>query len=357
MAKSNKINLLICTQKVDSNDSILGFFHDWLKEFSQHCNQLTVICLEKGNYNLPDNVKVLSLGKESGQSKLKYILNFYKYICRYKKDYDTVLVHMNPEYICLGGWLWRIWQKKIGLWYMHKSVNFKLWLAEKFTHIIFSATKESFRLKTGKLKLTGHGINLNKFNYFSSDIDKNNLKLINSGRLSPVKKIENLVQFAHQLNQQKVNFTFQIIGNFSDQNYEDKIKNLIQKHELEEQIKFIGKVPNSQLNQYLQKADIFIHSSNTGSLDKSILEAMASGLICFTDNDSAQEIFKDNNLELLNYDNIEELDKKFIEFLDLDEEEQERIRIKLKKLVENNHNLEKLIIKIKDGLSSSTPSK
>ena len=58
------MKLLITTQTVNINDPVLGFFHRWLKEFAENCEQVTVICLQVGEYQLPPNVKVISLGKE-----------------------------------------------------------------------------------------------------------------------------------------------------------------------------------------------------------------------------------------------------------------------------------------------------
>jgi len=66
-------NLLIVTQKMDKDDPILGFFNSWVKEFAKIVPFVTIICLKKGKSDLPDNTKVLSLGKEDGISKAKYI--------------------------------------------------------------------------------------------------------------------------------------------------------------------------------------------------------------------------------------------------------------------------------------------
>ena len=54
-------------------------------------------------------------------------------------------------------------QKKTLLWYTHKAVNWKLKLAEKLVDKIFTASKESFRLPSKKVEITGHGIDLEKF--------------------------------------------------------------------------------------------------------------------------------------------------------------------------------------------------
>ncbi|HRH30994.1 MAG TPA: hypothetical protein PK886_02950, partial [Candidatus Paceibacterota bacterium] len=97
------MKILITTQIIDTNDPILGFFHSWLKEFSKNFERVVVVCLKKGEFDLLENVEVLSLGKEGGVSRIKYIFNFYKYIFKERKNYDVVFVHMNEEYVLLGG--------------------------------------------------------------------------------------------------------------------------------------------------------------------------------------------------------------------------------------------------------------
>jgi hypothetical protein len=138
------MKLLIITQKVDRTDSVLGFFHRWIEEFAKHCEELNVICLCKGEFNLPNNVKVWSLGKEENVSKIKYLYRFYSLVWRLRKNYDSVFVHMNQVYVILGGLLWRLWKKKISLWYVHRQVSPSLKIAEKMVQVIFTTAPESF---------------------------------------------------------------------------------------------------------------------------------------------------------------------------------------------------------------------
>ena len=104
---------MVITQKVDQTDGLLGFFQRWLEELARHYSQVVVICLFKGQADLPPNVRVLSLGKESGAGRLVYFWRFFKYVIAERKNYDSVFVHMNPEYLVLAGWLWRLLRRPL----------------------------------------------------------------------------------------------------------------------------------------------------------------------------------------------------------------------------------------------------
>ena len=130
------MRLLIVTQAVDLNDPILGFFHSWIEELAKRCESVHVICLKEGRHNLPANVRIHSLGKESGVSRLHYIWRFYKYIWVLRNEYDTVFVHMNQEYVLLGGKFWRLWRERIILWRNHKMGSIWTHIAGFFAHTV-----------------------------------------------------------------------------------------------------------------------------------------------------------------------------------------------------------------------------
>jgi glycosyltransferase involved in cell wall biosynthesis len=338
------MKLLIITQAVDKNNPVLGFFHDWLTHFSQHVDSLTVICLEKGNYSLPNNVNVLSLGKEEkGHSKSKYILNFYKYIWHERKNYDAVFVHMNPVYVVLGGILWRLLGKKIGLWYTHKHVDFKLRLAALFSNIIFTASPESFRLKTSKLVITGHGIDTHLFSpgHHSPDSLK---KLLTIGRISPVKDYDTLISAVSLLKQKKPNVHTTIVGGAGkaeDAEYIKRLHEKVNQENLSSVITFAGPVHHDGIVSYLHNASIFVHMSETGSLDKAVLEAMSAGLVVVSSNDAMKNVLGQYNLVFKKKDS-EDLARIVTRLLE-NPGELETLSKKMREYVVENHNIEKLI--------------
>lgn len=289
------MRLLIVTQSLNSKNPLLGFFVFWVKEFAKNFSFVTVICLEKGECDLPNNVKVLSLGKEEGKSRLKHLLRFYRYIWQERASCDVVFVHMNPIYVILGGIFWRVWGKKIGLWYTHKHVDLKLKMATLFSHIIFSASKESFRLNTKKLIVTGHGIPTDLFPKSVRSNIGSPLKLIIAGRVSPIKQIEKAIYILKELNS-ILNTTLTIAGgptNTEDELYLDKVRLTVQRTGVADRVHYLGHIPFSKMFSILKEHDIMLHTSQTGSLDKVVLEALLSSVLVITENESFKSDFQD----------------------------------------------------------------
>lgn len=272
------MKLLIVTQVVDADDPRLGFFVRWIEEFATHTERVEVICLKEGKYALPQNVRVHSLGKENGVSRLKYVLNFYRYIWQLRRDYDAVFVHMNPEYVVLGGLLWRLWHKRIALWYMHKSVTLKLRMATFFADDIFTASKESFRVSTNKLHITGHGIDTDFF--FPDPSVVRGDWILSVGRLTKSKRHDLAIRRAAQEGR-----TLRIAGEGPERAHLESLA-----EELHTTVQFLGPLTQAQLRDQYRTASYFIHTSETGSLDKVVLEALACGLRVVTNDPALKQL-------------------------------------------------------------------
>lgn len=294
------MKLLIVTQKVNKDDPILGFFHRWIIEFAKHCESVVVICLEKGVYDLPANVKVLSLGKENGVSRLEYLRRFYSYIWKERRNYDVVFVHMNPIYVILGGFLWKILGKKVSLWYTHKNVDWKLRIAEKLVHKIFTASKESFRLVSKKVQVMGHGIDVDVFAPSSaSDINRQNNQIVSVGRISSTKNQLSMIKGFEILKSLGYNGNLSIVGGpitADDIKYYKDLKEYVRSNDLQDFVNFKGPISPDGVVDIYRQADVFINLSSTGSMDKAVLEAMACNLKVITSNEAFKNILPSENL-------------------------------------------------------------
>src|SRR3990167_5838602 len=302
------MKLLIITQKVDINDDNLGFFHGWLKKLAQKAD-IFVIANYVGKYDLPSNVKIFSLGKEIGVGRLVKIFKYQWFLLKLLPKVDGVFFHMCPEYVLGAHLLQKIFRKKTLLWYTHKSVNWKLRLAEKLTDKIFTASKESFRLPSKKVEVTGHGIDTEKFKVQSSKFKSNEnskFRIISVGRISPVKNYEIMINMAEILKNKDfsaqggsaLGWEIKIAGApilENDKKYFEKLKNLIKEKKLDDIVEFVGPISNKDIAEFYQGGDLFINISDTGSLDKAVLEAMACGLKILTSNEAFKYILPEEN--------------------------------------------------------------
>lgn len=285
------MKLLIITQKVDKDDSNLGFFHDWLDKMAGLAD-IFIIANEVKEYNLPENIKIYSLGKERKNCRIIRVIRYWLLLLKLLPKSDGIFFHMCPEYVLAAGFLPKIFRKKSLLWYTHKSVNWKLWLAEKLVNKIFTASRESFRLASKKVKIVGHGINVDFFKPGIVGRPKD-LKLLTVGRISPVKDLEVLISAVAELKNKFPGIIFDIAGEpllKEDKNYLGNLKSLIQNRGLGNNIFFAGAKKYSDLPAVYNSHNVFIHASRTGSMDKAVLEALACGLNIFTSSEAYADL-------------------------------------------------------------------
>lgn len=351
------MKLLILTQKVDQHDAVLGFMHGWIAEFAKHCDRVTVIALEVGAYDLPPHVQVFSLGKQYGApasgffDRLTYVANFYRLIFRERKHYDAVFVHMNSEYVLLGGIPWRLLGKRVGLWYAHGHVPLALRLALALSSIVFTSTTSGFRIVSPKVAVTGQGIDTLRFAYTPRSHKKGEaFRLIMVGRISPVKDYATLLRAVHLLNVGQIPIALDIVGGAGTREqeaYVEDLKQLVQELDIADEVSFHGAVANDQIATLLERAHCFVNTSKTGSFDKAVGEAMAAGLPVLTCNEAFIEVLgKYHERLMFSKGDATMLAKKISEIITQSDNERNALGQSLRTLIEKHHGLPQFVEKI-----------
>lgn len=293
------MKILVVTQKIDRLDSNLGFFHRWVEKLSEK-SEIVVIANYVGSYEFNKNVSVFSLGKENGFGRFRRFFIYQRLLLKFLSSSRGAFFHMCPEYV-LGAWLLpKIFRKKSLLWYVHKSVGVRLWLAEKLVNKVFTASAESFRLKSKKMEIVGHGIDIELFKPGLPE-PFSGVKMLTVGRISPVKDLKTLVfAVAELVRRAKFSADLDVVGEpalSEDENYFKEIKEISESAGSGKAIKFLGPKYYWELPDIYGSHNVFIHASKTGSLDKAVLEALACGKNVFTSSEA--------------YDNLSSLIVKF----------------------------------------------
>lgn len=326
-ALPNAMRLLIVTQKVDMNDSMLGFFHSWILELAKHFEYITVICLFRGEYDLPKNVRVFSLGKEEEGSRirktLRYVIRFYGYIWGERKNYDAIFVHMNQEYVLLGAPLWKLLGKKVTMWRNHHFGNIFTRLAMIFCDTIFCTSQYSFTATSPKTVLMPVGIDTEHF-YRDDRIKRENKSILFLARMSPVKRPHLVIESLRRLNETGTKFAADFYGDSlpKDTPYLESLKEKIKEYALDGHIIFKEGISNSKTPYIYAAHDIFINASPSGMYDKTIFEAMACESLVLVSNLNLKGQIDD--LFIFKENDEADLSKKLKPLLKLDANARER---------------------------------
>lgn len=119
-------------------------------------------------------------------------------------------------------------------------------------------------------------------NYFKpkkiSLVDKNKIKLLYVGMIVERKRIHISINVVKDLIKSGFNeIEFNIIGPIISRKYFNKLKKLVKKLNLTDNIKFIYQIPYKDLLPYYQNADLFMFPSDRETFGMVIIEAMACG--------------------------------------------------------------------------------
>lgn len=328
------MRLLIITQRVDKNDPILGFFHGWLQAFGERGIGVMVLGQQVGEQELPENVRVFSLGKERGKNRAAQIFQFWKLITAESRTYDRVLVHMTPVWVVLGWPVWMIRRKPVYLWYEARGGGWALLLALRMVRKVFGATDYGLPRNSQRHVIVGHGIDTERFRP-DPQAHKEGL-LVTVGRVTPVKHYDVLLQALSTLPQ---HCTLRIAGGTfteRDRKEEQRLQALILELRLSARVT-IGWMGPADIVGLLQSADCMLHAC-TGGLDKCVLEAMACGCPVVSSSEAATRV-----LPQVCITTDEEMGERVRRILTLSPGEREEISRELRQRVVNGHSLQHLV--------------
>jgi len=285
------MKLLIVTQAVDENDPVLGFFTNWLAVFATRFSRIEVICLREGKHALPENVRIWSLGKEKTAResaradvlsdmiyhitrRIVFSFRFVSLVWRLRHEYDAVLVHMNPEYVILGGAWWRAAGKKVALWYNHPHKGVRFTLAALLANKLFYTSPYAAPAGRAKAIRMPAGIDTMLFSPPSSSAKRERALVYVQGRVAPSKRVDAMLRAVRTL-REKIPAARIVLAGPVDPNYDEMLR-----WEFEDLVKanaltFAGSVPNAKSPANFSAAGVSMNLAASGHFDKSVLEALA----------------------------------------------------------------------------------
>ena len=287
------MHVVILTQVLDRQDAVLGFFHGWCDHFGRHLERLTVMAQRVGKVELPPNVSVISLGKDEGGGRGRMLKRLTQRLVdlRDADRPDAIWAHMVPKLVLCAAPVAVPRGIPIYLWYTHSQVDWSLRAAVPFVRKVFTASAESFRLplREEKLVITGHGIDCR---HFGLGTGARPIDALVVGRIAPSKGQDEIIKALAQL---KPVPRTEVVGDIllaKDEAFRDRLLALIRMNpHLTPKMTMRGAVPWPDIPSVMRRARVLVDASRTGSIDKVVLEAMASGTVPLTCNEAFAPLF------------------------------------------------------------------
>lgn len=344
--------LLLFNLATDADDPTLGFTTTWINALAVHYDALDVITMRAGRLAVAPNVCVYSVGKEKGYSEPRRALEFYRLLIGLLRQhhYAACFAHMMPLFALMGAPLLKLARVPITLWYVHKSVTRLLWLAEKSVDHVVTASAESFRLPSRKVIVTGHGIDTELF-HPDRVSPHEGFTIISVGRIAPVKRLDVMLEAVRILVQEHGlrNVRLRLVGE-TDSPTAAALRQTALEQGLADVLELRAGVPYLQVPALYHTADVYVNMSETGSLDKALLEAMACGLPVVTGNDAGRSLLSTWSDRLtVPMGNARALAEKLAAQYHLSPDERHALGLELRQIVIEHHSLAALATRLSKG--------
>jgi glycosyltransferase involved in cell wall biosynthesis len=349
------MRLLIINFEMDPSSAVLAWQFSVALQLADYCEKVVVLTNRAVNYSWPANMSVYVFPKILFRAPLRWLggkwwVNLLVWWLCKKHAIETCFIHMNMEW---GYRLWpvfRLLRIPVLLWYAHGTVTDELRRAHQHVTRVITSTPEGFRIASDKVKVIGQGIDTTLFTV--QEQAHNPTSIITVGRVSSRKRIDLMVDVISALRELEPELPseFVVIGGpltDDDRVYVQQTMDKAARLHLDECIRWVGFLPVNDIPDYYRTAFLHLNLSLTGSMDKTVMEALAAGCPVLTSNEAFRTLLKHHSDFLVQDENPKAIAQQILriyrQYSDID-------RCALRHLVVGKHDRATYVKRITDEL-------
>jgi len=287
------MRLLIINFEVDEDSPVLAWQAKAARALARRCESVLVLTHKIGRFEPAPNLTVTTfdevLPPDSWRVARSLPLNArVRRLCAQHRI-QVCFIHMAHQ------WAFRLYPAlrlagvPILLWYAHGSVSPGLRLALRCATRVITSTPEGFRIPSPKVRIIGQGVDTELFSLLPSPTAPRDLVYV--GRVSRRKRIDLLIDVMRELRSRapERSLRLRIIGPMltpDDLTYDVALRSRVWDLGLASHIEFTGFVPQRYVPALYENAFVHINVSQTGSMDKTVVESLAMGCPVLTSNEA-----------------------------------------------------------------------
>lgn len=359
-----RMHLLVFNIRTDATDTALGFTTTWLNGLAERCRRVSVITMHSGELLLSNNVSVRSLGGERNLSRVDRVVTFYRAVrdVMAEEPLDACFAHMTPRLAIMFAPIAKRHGIPTLLWYAHGSTSRQLQLAHGVVDRCVTSTPAGFGIPSAKLAVVGQGIDTDAFEPPGILPDQYESTLLSVGRLTARKRLDEVIRALSLLHKRgRSELRLELVGGpitHEDRDVRATLDRVIDALQLRDAVTFHGPVPHTKIHSQYHRGAIFVNLSQTGSLDKAILESMASGCIPVSRNASFATLAERHGMQsLVPSEGHASVADRIETILALAPSEREGLSRRLRDIVVQGHSLHGLLDRIVDHLRELAASR
>ena len=294
------MRLLMIAFVMDESHGTMGWQVHVAKQLAARVEHVTVIASQVGRVtDLPDNLEIITPPvrplKVPHRLGGRWAFNWHVHkLCKEKKI-DGVFIHMAMEWAFLLRPTFAKLKIPTVMWYAHGTVTNRLRLAVKCVDRVVTSTPEGCRIDSDKIRVIGQGIDTD---VFKPRENVNPVEILSVGRVSPRKNVDKMVPAAQLLRDEygMSDLKIRVVGplmSMEDVSYDHSVRDSIWRQGVEDHIQIDGFIPKERLPELYDNTFLHLNLSKTGSMDKTVMEALACGCPVLTCNEAFFDILKD----------------------------------------------------------------
>jgi glycosyltransferase involved in cell wall biosynthesis len=294
------MKLLLVNFVMDPTSPVLAWQHGVATRLAARCERVVVLTERAVPSPLPPNVEVHRVPRilttPLRMLGVRWLMNIPVWRWCARERFDAAFVHMNADWVYRLSPCWRHFQLPVLLWYAHGTVTPRLQRAHAHATCVITSTPEGFRIPSPKVRVIGQGVDTDLFVPPAHRADTATIVAV--GRVSRRKRLDLMIEALAWLKTAapQYPFTLRIVGptlTRDDEAYAAELAAMVRAAGLAGSVRLEGPMPVDRLPEIYASAFLHLNLSETGSLDKAILESLASGCPTLTSNEAAFDLLRD----------------------------------------------------------------
>lgn len=286
------MRVLLVNFAMDRRSPVLAWQARIALELARRCERVVVLTERLGEHEPHQRLAVHAVPRWLSRPPLRWLrlrwgvaLPVARW-CR-EQAIDVCFVHM------AASWTYRLWPAlrpagvPIVLWYAHGTVTARLRLAHAAADRVVTSSPEGFRLPSRKLAVIGQAIDTELFTLQEPLGARDEVVYV--GRITPRKRVDLVLEsFAAACAlAPEAPLRLRLVGptlSRADRAHERALRARTRALGIASRVEWVGALPVAETAALYRRAFVHLSLSETGSMDKTVLEALACGCPVVTTN-------------------------------------------------------------------------